>query len=120
MVIAIIANLFIIATGVVACIVGGFGPLTFAATAQNINASWAIMFFAIGLIIFGILGILGELQIKVFIQGVAIFHAYWSRAIWYIIMGFFCLGLAGALGIASAIIVWVVAIMMLIFWCIAR
>ena len=36
-------------------------PLTFAPTAQNVNASWAIMFFAMGLIVFGILGILGPI-----------------------------------------------------------
>jgi len=76
-----------------------------------------VFFFSIGLIIFAILGVLGELQIKVYLDSVSIFVKYWTRGVWYLIMAFFAFGIAGALGIATAIFLWLVAIFMFAMHC---
>jgi len=35
---------------------------------------------------------------------------YWTKAIWYLIMGFLAMGIAGPLGICTAIYLWLVTL----------
>jgi len=121
-VLAIIGNVLLGITGLVGCIfsAGVFSYFSFAPTVAHINGGWAIFFFCIGLILFCILGILGELQIKVYLDSVSIWVKFWTRGVWYTVMGFFALGISGALGIATGFYLFFVAIFMFILQCLTH
>jgi len=120
MVLAIIINVLILLTGIIGAIVAApaLGGLSAYPTVQYTNPGWALFFFSLGLIFFAILGILCELHavvtIRVYIQAVGVFARYWTRAIWYVVMAFLALGVAGAMGLATAICCWLLAAILLL------
>mmetsp|Transcript_9012 Transcript_9012/g.9995 ORF Transcript_9012/g.9995 Transcript_9012/m.9995 type:complete len:147 (+) Transcript_9012:137-577(+) len=114
LVLAIIVNAMVIVTGVIGVVKSGFPDWNWEAEINNNNAGWAISFLGIFLVVLAVLGILGEFQIKVYLDRISIWVKWWTRTVWYVLIGFLCVGLAGLVGIVSAFLCWVLALIFLI------
>jgi len=120
MVIAIIINVFIAITGVIGAV--DSAPIMSGFSAAPVlgfpNGYWALFFFSLGLICFAVIGVICELSavitINIYIQALGMFSRYWTRAIWYVLVGFLALGVAGVMGVTSAICCWILATFLLI------
>eukprot|EP01124_Arcella_intermedia_P021317 TRINITY_DN2956_c0_g1_i1.p1 TRINITY_DN2956_c0_g1~~TRINITY_DN2956_c0_g1_i1.p1 ORF type:complete len:188 (-),score=16.47 TRINITY_DN2956_c0_g1_i1:41-604(-) len=109
-IIAIYCSLCVIVSGIVGLVSTVPGKFQWSPTITNINHAWAMMYYCIGLIIFGTMGILGEGKFPVFLRHFGIWPTYWMRAVWYAILGCFVIGMAGLLGIISALQLWILSI----------
>eukprot|EP01125_Pyxidicula_operculata_P003077 TRINITY_DN1328_c0_g2_i1.p2 TRINITY_DN1328_c0_g2~~TRINITY_DN1328_c0_g2_i1.p2 ORF type:complete len:146 (+),score=15.09 TRINITY_DN1328_c0_g2_i1:23-460(+) len=120
-VMAVIGNVLLAVTGIVGLATAGTpGALTFSGSVSPVNVLYALFFFSIGLVIFGILGILGELAVKVYIDTFAVFAYYWTKGLWYLVMGFFAIGVAGILGIVTGFYLWLICILMFVMFFLTR
>eukprot|EP00028_Trichosphaerium_sp_Am-I-7-wt_P003483 CAMPEP_0168529420 /NCGR_PEP_ID=MMETSP0405-20121227/13904_1 /TAXON_ID=498012 /ORGANISM="Trichosphaerium sp, Strain Am-I-7 wt" /LENGTH=86 /DNA_ID=CAMNT_0008553153 /DNA_START=75 /DNA_END=332 /DNA_ORIENTATION=- len=72
LVLAIIVNAMVIVTGVIGVVKSGFPDWNWEAEINNNNAGWAISFLGIFLVVLAVLGILGEFQIKVYLDRISI------------------------------------------------
>jgi len=126
MILAIAINVLVIITGIAGAVVAapGMGGFSAAGTVGFINGAWALFFFSLSLIVFGVIGVMCELSaiitIKFYLQAMGLFARYWTRAVWYLVLGFLALGVAGSFGVASAICCWILSVFLILLEVLVR
>jgi len=77
----------------------------------NQDMRWTIFVFAMILIAFGVVMILGELHVPLVVTKFTFFYYSFVKGLIYIALGFPCMGLANFLGLVTAIVLWIIGIL---------